>query len=368
MPRYKLATHILVILSVLSFVPVHAAPVAVQEVREVCADVVNRGEDVILVNGKRAEEGQDPLTQASPGQVSTSVQLSTQGPSPTSDYASGIHHEKINPSQLPSSMSGEIQRPPYASGGTELPWYSSDGSLVTPGRGGVRQGTKSKLPSQPGTSMRTKTYSFAPGHWLPNTKIGTATPSESSGEIAPASSSRPPYASGGTETSVQSSTSSPDPVSPSTSDSTNSNQLPSAPGELRKPPYASGGTELPWYSSDGSLVTSGRGGVQQVRPGTTSKLLSQPGTSMRTKTYSFAPGHWLPNTEIGTATPSESSGEIAPASSSKVLPASEQEEPPKPQSILSKLASKPKSLFRKMGRISKSLFSEMADSPNLQIH
>ena len=102
---------------------------------------------------------------------------------------------------------------------------------------------------------------------------------------------------------------------------------------------------------------------------------------MRTKTYSFAPGHWeanRPNTEIGpaTPTPSESSDEIAPASSSKVLPQSEQKgylaqtptTPQKPQSKLNKLASKSKSLFRKMGRIFKSLFGEMVDNPKLQIH
>ena len=244
MHPYKLAVHILVILSVFSFVPVHAAPVPVQDVREACADVVNRGEDVILVSGKRAEEGQDPLTQASPGQGST------QGPSSTSDDAIGVHQGTINPTQLPSesSMSGEIQGPPYASGRTEPPWYSSDGSLVTPGEGEVQRdqlGTTSKLPSQPETSMTTETYSFAPVHWVP--------------------------------------------------------QLSAVP-------------------------------------------------------------------EIGPATPSESSGEIAPASSSRILPPSEQEGPPKPQSFLSKLASKPKSFFRKMGKIFKSLFSEMVDNPRLQIH
>ena len=64
MHRYKLVAHILVILSVFSFVPVLAAPIAIQEVREPCADVADgdNSEDVIIVSGERAEEGQDPWT------------------------------------------------------------------------------------------------------------------------------------------------------------------------------------------------------------------------------------------------------------------------------------------------------------------
>jgi hypothetical protein len=51
MRRYKLVANILVILSVFSFVPVLAAPIEIQEVREACADVADGGnsEDVIIV-------------------------------------------------------------------------------------------------------------------------------------------------------------------------------------------------------------------------------------------------------------------------------------------------------------------------------
>jgi hypothetical protein len=174
MRRYKLAVHILVILSVFNFVQVLAAPVPVHGVREACADMADGGEDVIIVSGKRAEEGQDPFTQASPGQGSTSLQLSTsspQGSPPTSDYASGVHQETTDPIQLPSSASGEMQRPPYASGGTEP-------HLLIPGSSGVQQvqpGTTSEL--LPSSSV-TKTYP-----WVSTTEIGPATPSESSGEI-----------------------------------------------------------------------------------------------------------------------------------------------------------------------------------------
>ena len=186
MPRYKLAIHILVIFSVFIFVPVLAAPVAIQEVREACADVVDGGEDMIIVSGKRSEEGQDRLTQASQGQGSTSVQLSTQGSSSTSDYASGVHQETINPTRLPD----EMQRPPYARGGTELPWYSSDGTerhLIFSGRSGAQQvqpGTTSKL--QPAISMRVPMQTLSNdigGDWLPDNQRRPP-PSESSGEIA----------------------------------------------------------------------------------------------------------------------------------------------------------------------------------------
>jgi hypothetical protein len=133
MRRYKLAVHTLVILSIFNSMPVLAAPLAVQEVREACADVAEGGEDVVILSGKRADEGEDPwsgyhgLTPASPGSGSVSVQLSTSPQHPgspsASDYESGVHQETTNSIQLPSSASGEMQRPPYASGGTELPWY-----------------------------------------------------------------------------------------------------------------------------------------------------------------------------------------------------------------------------------------------------
>jgi hypothetical protein len=203
---------------------------------------------VITVSGKRAEVGQDPLTQASPGQLSTSLPGSPGSPS-TSDYASGVHQETTNPIQLPSSASGEMRRPPYASGGTELPWNSLD-------------------------------------------------------------------------------------------------------------------------DTESHLLTPGSGGVQQVQPGTTSEL--PPPSSMRTETYPF-----VANTEIGPATPSESSGEIsqAPASWSKELTPWEKGEyladqtptKPQPKSALGKLASKSKSFFRKLAKISKSLVSEMVDNPKLQL-
>jgi hypothetical protein len=95
---------------------------------------------------------------------------------------------------------------------------------------------------------------------------------------------------------------------------------------------------------------------------------------MRTKTYPF-----VANTEIGPATPSESSGEIsqAPASWSKELTPWEKGEylddleaqtptKPQPKTVLGKLTSKFKSFFSKLAKISKSFVSEMVDNPKLQ--
>jgi hypothetical protein len=62
MRRYKIVACILLILSVFGFVL--AAPVAVQEVREACADAaVDAGDNVITGSGKRAElqDEEDPL-------------------------------------------------------------------------------------------------------------------------------------------------------------------------------------------------------------------------------------------------------------------------------------------------------------------
>jgi hypothetical protein len=154
MRRYKLAIHILVIFSIFNFVPVLAAPIAAQEVREACAaDVADEGEDVIVVSKKRAEEDQDPwsgyhgLRQASPDSGSMSVQLSSSSQHPrmlpsTSNDASGVHQETTIPIQLPSSASGgteltntnPIQLMSSASGGTELPGHNTEPhfNLLTP--------------------------------------------------------------------------------------------------------------------------------------------------------------------------------------------------------------------------------------------
>jgi hypothetical protein len=134
-------------------------------------------------SGNRAEEGQDPsgimgLTQASPGSGSISVQLSTLPQDPpgspsASNYASGVHQETTNPIQLLLPPSGRIPRPPYASGGTELSWYSSDDTelhLLAPDCGGVQQvqpGTTSKIPSA--SYVRTS----KPNKWMAGSPVRT---------------------------------------------------------------------------------------------------------------------------------------------------------------------------------------------------
>ena len=78
-----------------------AAPIAV--LHEAYANMADEGEDLIIVSGKRAEEGGDSwtgyhgLTQASPDSGSMSVQLSSQHPrGSASEYAGGVHQETKN--------------------------------------------------------------------------------------------------------------------------------------------------------------------------------------------------------------------------------------------------------------------------------
>ena len=362
MCRYKLAVYILVMLSVFNFVPMLAAPVPVQEVRDASADVADGGEDVVIVLKKRAEEKQGPLsglTQASPGPGSESNYLSTSSQQPrgssTSDYSSGIYQETTSPIQLPSSASGEMQRPPYASGGTELPWYSSG-------------------------EMRRPPYASG----------GTELPWYSSGEVR-----RPPYASGGTELPWYSS------------------------GGMREPPYSPGGTEMPYPPDRGrnQLVQPGTSvrtktdkwvattGIEpassslgQITPASSSRVLPPSGpppleqitpvSSSKVLPPSVPPplGHITPLSSSNVLPPSvpPPSEQTTPGSSSRVLPVSEptpsppKQPKPQPKIFLSNMASKSKSLFnnlasksmgflRKLGRISKSLVSEMVSNPRLQI-
>jgi hypothetical protein len=127
MRRYNIVACIFLILSVFGFV--HAAPVAVQEVREARADVVDGGEKVIIGSGKRAETEEE-------------------GSSSAPNYASGTHPN-------PSFSSGESNPPPLPmSGGTELWWNPEGGAnLIQPG---------SSTNIQPASSSKAKSVSFAP--------------------------------------------------------------------------------------------------------------------------------------------------------------------------------------------------------------
>lgn len=61
MRRYKIVACTLLTLSIFSFVL--AAPVAIQEVREACADAVDDGDNVIIQSWKRAEDSEPLLAQ-----------------------------------------------------------------------------------------------------------------------------------------------------------------------------------------------------------------------------------------------------------------------------------------------------------------
>jgi len=82
--RYKIVACILLILSSSSFVL--AAPVAVREVREACADAVEGGENLIIVTGKRAP-GAYEADSDSDTEGRTSPSQSSSAP----DHASGGH-------------------------------------------------------------------------------------------------------------------------------------------------------------------------------------------------------------------------------------------------------------------------------------
>jgi hypothetical protein len=151
MRRYKIVACILLILPVSGFV--HAAPVAVQEVREACADVVNEGDNVIIGSGKRAEvaEEEDPLlaAQQEPSSSSDSTLSQHQGPSSALNYAS-----MTDPN--PSFSSGESKPAPSStSGGTELSWINPEGESEL-----FQPGTSTEV--QPASTSKAKSVSFAP--------------------------------------------------------------------------------------------------------------------------------------------------------------------------------------------------------------
>jgi hypothetical protein len=109
---------------------VHAAPVAVQEVREACSDAVDGGGNVIIRSGKRAE-----------------IQVE-EGTSSAPKYASGTHPN-------PSFSSGESRLPLLStSGGTELSWNpEGEAKLIQPV-------TSTEI--QPASFSKAKSVSWAP--------------------------------------------------------------------------------------------------------------------------------------------------------------------------------------------------------------
>ena len=145
--RFKRVTCILLILSVFNFVL--PAPVPVQEVREACADVVERGENVTIVSGKRALQG-DPYDGESDSDTEWWTPPSPPPPSP--DHAGGSHPG--------------VDMPPPPSSGSESPprWFSKVWTI--PGEteesldpeGAFKPGTTTE--NQPPSSSKTKKVNF----------------------------------------------------------------------------------------------------------------------------------------------------------------------------------------------------------------
>ena len=181
MRRYKIVTCILLIFSV--FGPVLAAPAAIQEVREVYADTVDGGEDVIIGSEKRAKtplsEEEPPLLESwAQEQAATApsnwktIPWPDHAPSSAPDYAGGT---RPNPSFSSGgskppllSTSAEIELPPNPEGKAELiqpgvpteiqPASSSMSKLIQPG---------ASTEIQPASSKMSKSVSFGPSTVIP---------------------------------------------------------------------------------------------------------------------------------------------------------------------------------------------------------
>jgi len=163
MRRYKIVACILLILSV--FGSVHAAPVAVQKVREAFANAVDGSDSVIIGSGKRGDPAEEEgllqswgQQQASASENWQSTPWREQGSSSVPNYASGTHPK-------PSFSSGE-NKPLLlsTSGGTELSWNpEGEANLIQPGTSTeiqpVASSSKANL-IQPASSSMAKSVSF----------------------------------------------------------------------------------------------------------------------------------------------------------------------------------------------------------------
>jgi len=115
MRRYKIVACILLIFSVFGFVL--AAPVAIQEVREACADAVDGDDNAIVGSRKRADDEEPLLRRPLPEQeLSTSNWWST----PSRDHWQGS-------SSAPKYASGTLLKPSFSSGERKPPLLSTSG-------------------------------------------------------------------------------------------------------------------------------------------------------------------------------------------------------------------------------------------------
>jgi hypothetical protein len=131
MRRHKIVAQILLILSVINVSL--AAPVAVREVCEACANGVDIGEDVSAVSWKRVDEGGDPLgpTQASQiGSQESKLTLASEHedgsfavhPPSDSDHESMEVHGASSPKQT-------FTQADWQSMFANRPWWTTKGRL-----------------------------------------------------------------------------------------------------------------------------------------------------------------------------------------------------------------------------------------------
>ncbi|KAI0283677.1 hypothetical protein BGY98DRAFT_685551 [Russula aff. rugulosa BPL654] len=157
MRRYKIVTCILLILSVFGFVL--AAPVAVQEVCEACADAVGRGNNMII--GSR-ERGEVPVADVPEAEVTVPEAELPEAELPEAEVPEdrepllGQEQEPSSSSSwwsTPSQHQGPSSAPNFASSTDPNPSFSSDESKPLSTSGGYELSSEGEAELiQPGTS------------------------------------------------------------------------------------------------------------------------------------------------------------------------------------------------------------------------
>lgn len=152
MRRYKIVACIILTLSVFGFV--HAAPVAVQEVRETCTDAVVGGENVIIGSGKRAEIPEESSSAPNyAGGTYPSPSFSSEGEAGLIQRATSTEIQPASSSKA-KSVSFAPEREVIMPSGKK---YSEP---LPPETGLIQAGTSTDI--QPASSSKAKSVSWAP--------------------------------------------------------------------------------------------------------------------------------------------------------------------------------------------------------------
>ena len=168
MRRYKLAAHILVILSVFYSVSVLAAPIAVHGAREAWADAADKGELVAVLSEKRGQpEGDSSLGNSGPvvhhdgsSDTGSMESISLSGPEPTPAESASISNQEFK-----WSPNTEIE--PWTPDTEIEPWTSEPSSPKVPPPIGQ---TPTEEPEQPKGVLK-NLADKAKGFWSKLSKV-----------------------------------------------------------------------------------------------------------------------------------------------------------------------------------------------------